>query len=211
MSAHRQAAVRRPQPGTDPDDGGAAEEDGGNALQHALLAGGDAGPEGIECLGSALGGRRIEFGAELAEGAEPVEELATESDQVADLPGGSPAGAGSLQGLRGGQSGPLWPAYARSRKPPDSSRCGAVLRVERGGHAAGTRCRRGRLPPCSRYPSRTRSRPGTAANAWSVVTRPKPPARAMPASYESSQTLGLAVSRNASGFQRASSRDGCSA
>ena len=69
------------------DDLGAAGEDGigGDALQHALLAGGNVGLEGLPVGGGAWGGLGVEFGAELAEGAEVVEELAAESEQVAEL------------------------------------------------------------------------------------------------------------------------------
>ena len=66
--------------GDRPDDGGAAGADGVDALQHALLAGGDADLEGVECRGGAPGGLRIGVGAEL------VGELAAESEQVSELP-----------------------------------------------------------------------------------------------------------------------------
>ena len=74
--------------GDRPDDGGAVGEDGagGDAHLHALLAGGDTDLEGVECRGGAPSGLRIEFGAELAEGPELVEEIAAESEQVAELP-----------------------------------------------------------------------------------------------------------------------------
>ncbi|MDE0125105.1 MAG: hypothetical protein OXN97_11070 [Bryobacterales bacterium] len=63
--------------GDRPDAVGAAREDS---------VCGDAGLVGLPGCGGALGGLRIEFGSELAEGAELVEELAAESEQVAELP-----------------------------------------------------------------------------------------------------------------------------
>ena len=78
---HRAGGPETTEAGDRLDDVGSARENsiGGDALQHVLLAGGDAGLEGVHGCGGARGGLRIEFGAELAEGAELVEKLVAES------------------------------------------------------------------------------------------------------------------------------------
>ena len=70
------------------DDVGVTREDGigGDGIQRVPLAGGDVGQEGVDGCGGAPGGLRTEFGGELAEGAELLQELSPESEQVAELP-----------------------------------------------------------------------------------------------------------------------------
>ena len=66
------------------DDVGAARENGigGNAAQHALLAGGNAGLEGVECHGGRQGGLRIEFSARSRRGCRRVARNAAPSVPV---------------------------------------------------------------------------------------------------------------------------------
>ena len=68
------------------DDGVAAGElgVGSDALAHAAVAVGDVGLEGLERGAGAGSGLGVEFGAELAESAELLEELAAEDEQVAE-------------------------------------------------------------------------------------------------------------------------------
>ncbi len=57
---------------------------GSDALAHAAVAVGAGGLEGLERGAGAAGDLGVEFGAELAEGAELLEELAAEGEQVAE-------------------------------------------------------------------------------------------------------------------------------
>ena len=68
------------------DDGVAAGERGvgSDALAHAAVAVGDVGLEGLERGAGAAGDLGVEFGAELAESAELLEELAAEGEHVAE-------------------------------------------------------------------------------------------------------------------------------
>ncbi len=66
------------------DDGVATGECGvgSDAVAHAAVAGSDVGLQGLEGGAEAAGGLGVEFGGELAEGAELLEEFAAEGEQV---------------------------------------------------------------------------------------------------------------------------------
>ena len=89
------------------DDGGAAGECGvgGDAGEHAALAVGDVGLQGVEGGAGAAGGLRGEFGAELAEGAELFDELAAESEPVAEQLEVARQGRGRLEAVEEAEAG----------------------------------------------------------------------------------------------------------
>ena len=89
------------------DAGGAAGECGvgGDALAHAALAVGAVGLEGLERGAGTAGGCGVEFGTELAEGAELLDELAAEGEQVAEELEVVRLGRGGLEAVEEAEAG----------------------------------------------------------------------------------------------------------
>ena len=95
---------------------------GGDAGAHAAVAVGDVGLEGIERGGGAGSSLGVEFGAELAQGAKLLDELAAEGEQVAEQ-----AQVGWFPSRGRGRSGRAW-RHQRGR----SWRAGRSLRRSAG-------------------------------------------------------------------------------
>ena len=70
---------------------------GGDTGAHPAIAGFDVGLEGLERGGGAASGLGAEFGAELAQGTELLDELAAEGEQVAELLEVALLGRGALE------------------------------------------------------------------------------------------------------------------
>ena len=89
------------------DDGVAAGERGvgSDAVAHAAVAVGAVGLEGLERGAGAAGGLGVEFGAELAESAELLDELAAEGEQVAEELEVVRLGRGRLEAVEEAETG----------------------------------------------------------------------------------------------------------
>ena len=86
-SAHKQAAVTGPQPGTDwmISARRARASFVGDASQHALVAAGQVGLQGLAAGSRASSRLSAQFGAELAQGSEVFEQFTAQGQQVTEL------------------------------------------------------------------------------------------------------------------------------
>ena len=100
MSAHRQAALTGPKPGIDWMMASRRE-----SSASAAVAAGDVGLEGLEGGAGAARDFGTDLGAELAEGAELLDELAAEGEQVAELLEIARLGRGGLEIVEESEAG----------------------------------------------------------------------------------------------------------
>ena len=107
MSAAERGSVDGAEAGNRLDDRVAAREFGvgSDAVAEAAVAVGDVGLEGLERGTGAAGGLGVEFGEELAESAELLDELATESEQVAEQPEVASLWRGAVKAVEEAEAG----------------------------------------------------------------------------------------------------------
>ena len=77
-------------------------------MAHAAVAGSDVGLQGLEGGAEAAGGLGVEFGGELAEGAELLEEFAAEGEQVIEQLEVVRLGRGGFQAVEEAKSERAW-------------------------------------------------------------------------------------------------------